>query len=116
MFVYVFSGSFVWYWFPGFLAQFLSVFAFVTWARPNSVIINQLFGGSTGLSLIPITFDWTQVTGYVRSALLAHLTLIQNRYIFSPLIAPWHAIANTLIGMVVWFWICTAGIHYSNTW
>jgi len=73
MFVYVFTGSFVWYWFPGFLAQFLSVFAFVTWARPNSVIINQLFGGSSGLSLIPITFDWTQVTGYIPSALSLHL-------------------------------------------
>lgn len=33
------------------------MFAFVTWIRPKSVVINQLFGGSTGLSLIPITFD-----------------------------------------------------------
>lgn len=39
------------------VAKFLSVFAFVTWIRPNSVVINQLFGGTTGLSLIPITFD-----------------------------------------------------------
>lgn len=27
--------------------------------KPNNVVINQLFGGYTGLSLIPITFDWT---------------------------------------------------------
>lgn len=33
---------------------------------------------------------------------------------FSPLIAPWYAIANTLIGMVVFFWIITAAIHYSG--
>jgi hypothetical protein len=39
------------------VAKFLSVFAFVIWIRPNNVTINQLFGGSTGLSLIPITFD-----------------------------------------------------------
>lgn len=62
-FFYVFIGSFVWYWFPGYIAQFLSVFAFVTWIRPNSPVINQLFGGWTGISLIPITFDWTQITG-----------------------------------------------------
>ena len=99
-FFYVFLGAFVWYWFPGYIAQFLSVFAFVTYIRPNNVILNQLFGGWTGLSLIPITFDWTQVTGYI----------------FSPLIAPWHAIANTLIGMVVFFWITTLGLHYSGHW
>lgn len=27
--------------------------------KPNDVVLNQLFGGFTGLSLIPITFDWT---------------------------------------------------------
>lgn len=99
-FCYVFLGSFVWYWFPGFLAQFLSTFAFVTWLKPNDVIINQLFGGSTGLSLLPITFDWTVVTGYI----------------FSPLMAPWHAIANTLIGVVIFFWFTTMAVHYSGGW
>lgn len=62
-FVYVFVGSFLWYWVPGLIAPFLSVFAFVTWIKPNSPVVNQLFGGWTGLSLIPITFDWTQVAG-----------------------------------------------------
>ena len=99
-FFYVFLGSFLWYWFPGYLAQFLSTFAFVTWIKPNDVVINQLFGGSTGLSLLPITFDWTIVTGYI----------------FSPLMAPWHAIANTLIGVVVFFWFTTIAVHYSGLW
>lgn len=99
-FLYVFVGAFVWYWFPGYIAQFLSVFAFATWIRPNNVVVNQVFGGFTGMSLIPITFDWTQVTGYV----------------FSPLIPPWHAIMNTLIGLVVFYWITAAGIHFSGTW
>ncbi|EAU32140.1 conserved hypothetical protein [Aspergillus terreus NIH2624] len=98
MFLYCMIGSFVWYWFPGYIAPFLSVFAWVTWIKPKNVVINQLFGGWTGLSLIPMTFDWTQVSGFN----------------FSPLIAPWHAIANTLIGMVVFFWITTSGLHYSG--
>lgn len=98
MFLYAMIGSFVWYWFPGFIAPFLSVFAWVTWIKPNNVVINQLFGGATGLSLIPMTFDWTQVSGFN----------------FSPLIAPWYAMANTLIGMVLFFWIVTPAIHYSG--
>lgn len=62
-FLYVFTGAFVWYWFPGYIAPCLSVFAFVTWIRPNNAILNQLFGGWTGISLLPITFDWAQVAG-----------------------------------------------------
>jgi OPT family small oligopeptide transporter len=99
-FTYVFIGSFCWYWFPGYIAQFLSAFVFVTWIKPNNVVVNQLFGGFTGLGLIPLTFDWTQITGYV----------------LSPLIPPWHAIANTLIGMFIFYVITVCGIHYSGTW
>ncbi|PYH78790.1 small oligopeptide transporter [Aspergillus uvarum CBS 121591] len=99
-FLYVMIGSFCWYFFPGLIAPFLSYFAWVTWIKPQNPVVNQVFGGATGLSLIPMTFDWTQVSGFN----------------FSPLIAPWHAIANTLIGMVIFFWIVTAGIHYSGTW
>ncbi|KAL2868059.1 small oligopeptide transporter, OPT family [Aspergillus lucknowensis] len=98
MFLYCMIGSFVWYWFPGYIAPFLGVFAWVTWIKPQNVVINQLFGGWTGLSLIPMTFDWTQISGFN----------------FSPLISPWHGIANTLIGMVAWFWIVTPALHYSG--
>ncbi|KAI9935047.1 hypothetical protein ASPWEDRAFT_668502 [Aspergillus wentii DTO 134E9] len=97
-FLYCMIGSFAWYWIPGFIAPFMSVFAFVTWIKPQNVVINQLFGGWTGLSLIPITFDWTQISGFN----------------FSPLIAPWYAIANTLISMVIFFWIVTPALHYSG--
>lgn len=78
----------------------MSVFAFVTWIRPNNVIINQLFGGFSGLSLLPISFDWTYITAFI----------------LSPLIPPWHAIANTLIGMVLFMWIVAIGVHYSGVW
>lgn len=98
LFLYTMIGSFCWYWFPGYIAPFLSVFAWVTWIKPNNAVINQLFGGWTGLSLLPMTFDWTQISGFN----------------FSPLIAPWYAIANTLIGMVIFFWIVTSAVHYSG--
>lgn len=96
----VFAGAFAYYWLPGFLAQFLSVFAFMTWIYPNNPVVNQVFGGTTGLSVIPITFDWTQITGFVGD----------------PLIPPWHAIANTLIGVVTFYVGGSALIHYSGAW
>ncbi|KAF4827716.1 Sexual differentiation process protein isp4 [Colletotrichum tropicale] len=93
-------ASFCYYWIPGFLAQFLSIMAFATWIAPNNVIVNQLFGGTSGLSLLPLTLDWTQISGFVGS----------------PLIPPWHAIANTLIGVVTFFLIGASAFHYSGVW
>ncbi|KAI1268491.1 OPT oligopeptide transporter protein-domain-containing protein [Xylariaceae sp. FL1019] len=90
----------IYYFIPGFFAQFLSVTAFVTWLSPQSPVINQLFGGTTGLSLIPLTFDWTQISGYIGS----------------PLIPPWHAIANTLIGVVSFFVVLASFFHYTGAW
>lgn len=63
-------GAFIYYFIPGFLAQCLSVFAFATWLAPQNPVVNQLFGGTTGLSLLPITFDWTQISGWVGSPLI----------------------------------------------
>lgn len=98
-FFYVFIGSFCWYWIPGFLFQALSAFAFVTYIAPNNVNVNKIFGAQTGMSLIPITFDWTTITGYITS----------------PLIYPWHAIVNTIIGVIFFFWIVCAGMHWSGS-
>jgi hypothetical protein len=69
-FAIITACSFFYYFIPGFFAQFLSVFAFATWMAPQSPIVNQLFGGASGLSILPITFDWTQVTGYIGSPMI----------------------------------------------
>ncbi|PNY26935.1 Uncharacterized protein TCAP_03124 [Tolypocladium capitatum] len=99
-FMAVTAGAFAYYFIPGFLAQCLSVFAFATWLAPQNAVVNQLFGGTTGLSLLPITFDWTQIAGWVGS----------------PLVPPWHAIANTLIGVVVFYVFGSSVLHYSGAW
>ena len=65
------------YFIPGFLMQFLSVFAFATWIAPNNVVINQLFGGTTGLSMLPITFD---VSSYVSSYLKLSVGSVDHFY------------------------------------
>jgi OPT family small oligopeptide transporter len=97
-FVYVASGMFVYYWFPGFIWQGLSVFDFPTWIAPENVVINQLFGGFTGLSLIPLTFDWSNVIPYLSD----------------PLLSPTLSHVNTLIGLIVFVVIPTLGISYSG--
>lgn len=91
-------AMFCYYWIPGVIFQGLSVFAFPTWIKPNNVVVNQLFGGFAGLSLLPITFDWTYVTAYLGD----------------PLLAPTHAHVNTLIGLVCFVLIPVIGIVYSG--
>jgi OPT family small oligopeptide transporter len=99
-FCYVMGGMFIYYWFPGVIWQGLSVFAFITWIKPNDIVLNQLFGGFTGLSLIPLTFDWTYVSSY-----------LQN-----PLLSPSHSHFNTLIGLIVFVLATTIGISFTGVW
>ncbi|OAA61604.1 small oligopeptide transporter [Niveomyces insectorum RCEF 264] len=99
-FLIVLGGAFVWYWFPGWIFQGLSIFSFFTWIWPASPIVNQLLGGNSGYALIPLTFDWTIVSGFLGS----------------PLIPPFYAIANTIFGIVVFFIVISLGLHFTNTW
>ncbi|KAL1942284.1 hypothetical protein VTO73DRAFT_6348 [Trametes versicolor] len=98
-FLYVFIGSFFWYFFPGYIFQALSYFTWVCWIAPNNVVVNQLFGYYNGLGMSLITFDWSQIT-----------------YIGSPLATPWWAEANVAVGFVFFFWILTPILYYTNTW
>ena len=68
-FVYVFIGSFLWYWLPGYLFTALSVFNWVCWIAPNNVVVNQLFGYSTGLGMGFLTFDWSMIA-FINSPLV----------------------------------------------
>lgn len=100
LFLIVGAAAFVWYWFPGWLFKGLSYFSFICWAAPNNVIVNKLFGGMSGYGLMPISFDWTVISGFVGS----------------PLIPPFHAIANVMGGIIVVFIFISMGIHFSGTW
>ncbi|KAI8632990.1 OPT family small oligopeptide transporter [Xylariaceae sp. FL1651] len=99
-FLYVMGGGFVWYFFPGWIFQGLSYFNFICWALPNNVVVNKLFGGLHGYGILPTTLDWTVVSGYA----------------LSPLIPPFHAVANTVAGVIIFFVAVSAGLHFSGTW
>ncbi|AMD20402.1 HDL342Cp [Eremothecium sinecaudum] len=98
-FIYVSIGSFAWYWIPGYLCQALSYVSFVTWAFPNNVLINQIFGVFSGMGLIPITFDWNQLTA-----------------LGSPLIPPVRFIITLLCSVVLVHWIFVPLLHFNNVW
>ncbi|RFU29829.1 hypothetical protein B7463_g6494, partial [Scytalidium lignicola] len=99
-FLFVMLGSFIWYWFPGWIAQGLTYFDFIVWIWPNSLIVNQIFGNQTGFGLIPITFDWTTMTAWVGS----------------PLPYPMFSIVNTTIGVVLFFLISGLGVKYTGAY
>ncbi|CAL1707442.1 unnamed protein product [Somion occarium] len=98
-FLYAFIGSLVWFVFPGYIFQALSVFSWVCWIVPDNIVINQLFGYSSGLGMSLITFDWSQIA-----------------YIGSPLATPWWAEANIAVGFLFFFWFLTPVLYYTNTW
>ncbi|KAI0424290.1 OPT family small oligopeptide transporter [Xylaria sp. FL1042] len=99
-FLYIMGGGFVWYFFPGWIFQGLSYFNFICWALPNNVVVNKLFGGLHGYGILPTTLDWTVISGYA----------------LSPLIPPFHAVANTVAGVIIFFVVVSAGLHFSGTW
>ncbi|KAL3299475.1 OPT family small oligopeptide transporter [Colletotrichum asianum] len=98
-FLYIFIGGFFWFWLPAYLFTGLSTFAFICWAAPNNVVVNNLFGMSTGLAYLPTTFDWSQIA-----------------YNGSPLVVPFWAQANVFAGWVILFALVTPILYYTNTW
>jgi OPT family oligopeptide transporter len=57
-------------------------------------------GLTVGLDVLPITLDWSQVTGFLSS----------------PLMTPFWAIANIFIGFAFWIWFITPILHFTNVW
>lgn len=97
-FLIVFTCSFTYYWFPGYIMPALSYFTFICWAAPKNIVVNQLFGMSQGLGFFPLTFDWAQIA-----------------YNGSPLVTPLSAQLNTLGGVVIFIMILTPVLYYTNT-
>ncbi|KAJ7178961.1 oligopeptide transporter [Mycena filopes] len=98
-FFIAFACSAVWYILPDYLFTALSYFSWVCWIAPNNIVVNQLFGVNYGLGMGLLTFDWAQIA-----------------YIGSPLATPWWAEANIAVGFVIFYWIATPAIYFTNTW
>lgn len=68
-FCFAMLASFLWFWFPGYIFTALSIFNWVCWIAPNNIVVNQLFGYTTGLGMGFLTFDWTMIS-YIGSPLV----------------------------------------------
>ncbi|PCH33323.1 OPT oligopeptide transporter [Wolfiporia cocos MD-104 SS10] len=97
-FLYVLIAGTAWYFLPGYLFTALSVFNWVCWIAPRNPTVNALFGYSTGLGMGFLTFDWSMIS-----------------WIGSPLVTPWWAEANIGVGFVIFFWIITPIVYFTNT-
>lgn len=67
------------------------------WILPDNIPVNQLFGVDSGLGMTIVTFDWTQIS-----------------WIGSPLMYPWWAEVHIFFGFVLFFWIITPILYYTN--
>lgn len=90
----------LWHLLPFFLFTGISYFAWVTWIYPDNITINQLFGAYSGMDLLPMTLDWNQITAYLAS----------------PLVTPLWAILNIFGGAVLFLWVISPALHWSNVW
>jgi OPT family small oligopeptide transporter len=98
-FMCVFTGAFVFFWLPGYLFQALSMFSWICWIAPNNVPLNQIFGTVNSLGVSVLTFDWTVIS-----------------WIGSPFMIPWWAEVHIFAGFVIFYWILTPILYYTNTW
>jgi hypothetical protein len=83
--------NFMFFFLPGFIFTALSVFSFVCWAAPDSIVINQLFGVWSGLGMSVLTADWTQVKVFDRvteQLADAFLDILDRITPYGPLVGP----------------------------
>ncbi|KAG0032769.1 hypothetical protein BGZ82_006400 [Podila clonocystis] len=97
-FLLVTLGSFIYYWFPGFIFPTLGVLSWICWINPDNIILAQLTG-SNGLGIGTIALDWSAASYYVQ-----------------PLVTPWFAQLNILIGFILVVYVMVPWAYYSNLW
>ncbi|KAF9191581.1 hypothetical protein BGZ49_003538, partial [Haplosporangium sp. Z 27] len=93
------TAMFFYTWIPSFLFPALGAIAWICWIKPDSIIANQL-GGENALGLGVVSLDWNVIVSFLQS----------------PLIVPWWAQVNILIGFVFIAWILVPIAYYNNLW
>lgn len=91
--------GFVLFWFPDYLWTSLSTFAFVTWIVPHNQKVNTIFGMNSGLGLLPLSLDWTQIN-----------------YAGTPLTTPFYITCNAFAVVVFFYLFLSPILYYANVW
>ncbi|SPQ24505.1 dcfd6b46-241f-4263-850f-23a5e10ead82 [Thermothielavioides terrestris] len=98
-FAYFTIFAFVLFWFPDYIWTSLGTFAFITWIVPHNQKVNALFGMNSGLGLLPISIDWTQIN-----------------YAGFPLMTPFYITCNAFAVVVLFYFILAPILYYTNAW
>ncbi|KAK7990274.1 OPT oligopeptide transporter [Apiospora arundinis] len=100
-FLLAFGGMFLYYWFPYYIFQALSIFSWMTWIAPDNVNLAAITGWNNGLGLNPVsTFDWNTLTAYDGT---------------DPLMVPFFSTCNKVVGSLLAVPV-VAALWYSNAW
>ncbi|KAH8736353.1 OPT oligopeptide transporter protein-domain-containing protein [Ilyonectria robusta] len=98
-FIYFTVIAFVIFWFPDYLWTSLGTFAFITWIVPHNQKVNTIFGMNSGLGLLPLSIDWTQIN-----------------YAGTPLTTPFYITCNAFAVVVFFYLFLSPILYYSNVW
>lgn len=91
--------QFLWYWVPGYIFPVLSLFSWICMIKPDNVVLSQITGVN-GLGIGSIELDWNAWVSFLGS----------------PIIVPFWAQINIMIGFVVLAWIIVPIAYYSDLW
>ncbi|KJR86061.1 oligopeptide transporter [Sporothrix schenckii 1099-18] len=91
--------AFVLFWFPDYIWTSLGTFAFVTWIAPHNQKVNTIFGMSSGLGLLPLSIDWTQIN-----------------FAGFPLMTPFYITCNAFAVVVLFYLFLSPILYYANVW
>jgi OPT family oligopeptide transporter len=92
--------SFVYYFLPGFAASFLTTISILCYVAPDSKLWNQIGSGSRGLGVLSFALDWNTFVGFLGS----------------PLVTPFWAEVNIMIGFIGVCWILVPIGYYTDIW
>ncbi|KAF9382291.1 hypothetical protein CPC16_009416, partial [Podila verticillata] len=96
-FMFVTLGSCIWYFFPGYLFPTIGVISWICWIDPENAVLAQLTG-SEGLGIGTIALDWSSF------------------WVSSPLVTPWFAQVNIIIGFILVTYIMVPWAYYTDLW
>ncbi|KAG0240840.1 hypothetical protein BGW41_006595 [Actinomortierella wolfii] len=91
-------GSFIWFFFPGFVFPTLSAISWICWIKPDNIVLAQL-AGTSGLGIGTIALDWSVINSLIW-----------------PMVNPWFAQVNVLIGFVIVAYVVAPWVYYTNLW
>jgi len=98
-FAVVAISSFCYFWIPAYIFPVITSLTLLCYIDPSNIVLSQLTG-SQGLGIGVLALDWNTITAFLGS----------------PLITPWWAQVNIMIGFIMMAWFLVPIAYYLNIW